>query len=659
MVLALLAGGILFWFLSYGVESRPPERLAMSALSQPAEVVWDREGVVSITAQNEADAYVALGYAHGRKRLWSAVLWRQAALGQMAEWFGEDAVTLDHLTRQLGLARGARQDYGSLTDEERTLLDAYSRGLNVVLDSRAGRLQEELVLLDVEPALWEPWHTLAVERLFAWLASTPLAPEDRRNVGVHADSFYTADRWLRDWLQLYGFENSVAWIASDSTGSHFYQRHNYGASARPLFEETRLSWADSAWVAGASLPGTPFFPSGKTRTSAWSILLSAEARLERVAADSGSITVRYDRLRSSENEEFLVTVQRLQGQYPFEDVREINPADTLFGPDTLWALDWSGFAAKTDFSAWRALTVGTSVPFQLFKGDGLRMTANGAWQVLGTPAVNVPFSGGVLIGNADWSMYAGEYLSTLVSDSTVVDVEAWSLDPHSAWASRMAPPLINDLTTDAPSEIYEEALTYLLNWDFGYDRASIAASIFDTWMSIYQDTTGTLPKLEGDSLGSIEQFTYRPLRNRTLEQAIAHLEATYSDDLSQWRWERVQPERRAFALWAADSLGSTTTNLPARARYGPISLPGRGHPTALAWGTSPIQQGAAATATWEAWISTADWDVFSIRRRSLDPNATLGRYLVSDQIPSPFTLESRMPEHRTALIPKAAEKEAF
>ena len=119
------------------------------------------------------------------------------------------------------------------------------------------------------------------------------------------------------------------------------------------------------------------------------------------------------------------------------------------------------------------------------------MERTGTWRVLGTPRVEVAFPSGIFIGASRWSAYAAEFLRTQAGP---VNLEAWIDDAYSIWAAQTAPPLVNAVSEQpADNPALRDALTYLRNWDFAYDRASIAASIFDRWMSIYLDTTGVLP----------------------------------------------------------------------------------------------------------------------------------------------------------------------
>jgi acyl-homoserine lactone acylase PvdQ len=222
-------------------------------------------------------------------------------------------------------------------------------------------------------------------------------------------------------------------------------------------------------------------------------------------------------------------------------------------------------------------------------------------------------------------------------------------DAYSTWAAQTAPYLIGLLAPGLPDEApLRDAHTYLRNWDFSYDEASIAASIFDTWLATYRSAYGQLPDVVQDSV-----IATPPRYVQTFRASIDSLTARYGADQSQWRWESVRPERRLFPIWSVDTLRQAYPRVITNTRYAPIALPGRGHPSSLAWGSSPIQPGLPAPSAWEAWISTAAWDRFTVRRRRLDANAPLGRYLISDRPPDPlvFPRPTASPD-RTLLTPR-------
>ncbi|GIV62295.1 MAG: hypothetical protein KatS3mg044_1161 [Rhodothermaceae bacterium] len=122
--------------------------------------------------------------------------------------------------------------------------------------------------------------------------------------------------------------------------------------------------------------------------------------------------------------------------------------------------------------------------------------------------------------------------------------------------------------------LLQDGLAYLRNWNHAYDRASIAASIFDTWVRTFYDRTHRWPE-PADS-------TSRPLLVETLAEALATLTRTHGPDLSRWRWETVQPDLRYVPPWTDTTATATIPYL-----FRPVRRPGTGHPTTPAWGASP------------------------------------------------------------------------
>lgn len=627
VVLLAVVGGLL-WFLAYGVSGPPPDRADVPGLGAEATILWGDHGDVTIRAASPNDALAALGFAHGQARAWSVALWRQAALGRLGEWFGEAALPLDELALRLGLAEEARAAYETLADSQRARLRAYAGGLDAALGSGEGGRAQEFVLLGIEPEGWEPWHTLALERLFAWLATAP--PDAPTPTAAPVRAFYDADAQLRRWLRLHGFENNIAWTARDSTGTLLFHRIVYGATALPFLLEADLHVAGRRFVAGASLPGTPFFPSGRTDEHAWALLMSGRARLTRAAWDSARVQTKHERLRLPGEDERLFRFELLGDVLPLEQPRRTRP-DSLARADSVWAIAWPGRTAGTDLGAWLGLAEGRPDGFRLLQGSGLWLGRDGSWRVLGTPAVRTELPGGLFAGESAWARYAAELLQT--QDAAPADLQRWITDAYSVWAAEQAPPLVAALgRTPLETPALRDALTYLRNWDFSYDEASIAASIFDTWLAFYRDTTNTLPVLPADSAAALSS-----LQRATFEKTVAYLLDRLGPDLRQWRWEHISPDRRLFPIWSAEEI-DTTLSLKAQRRFAPLELPGRGHPSALAWGPSPLQATLAAPAAWEGWLRTDNWDQLMVRRRQFDPYEPLGRYLASDRPPAPLAL---------------------
>lgn len=686
IVVLFVAGAWLAWYFAYGLRAEPPADVQLDGLQAPVSIAWYEQGYAVVQAQSEGDAIAALGYTQGLKNAWTILLLRQTALGRQAEWFGDDLLDLDRFARRLELAYTARLAYDQLPPEAKSLLTAYTTGLNAALQSRNVTVSDELSLFHIEPERWEPWHTLAVERLYAWLASPPPPPDTLKILSSDARSFFKSDALLRQWLHLHGFQNSVALAYADSQATHFFERQVYGSSALMPFSEAVLQWPGHS-ITGASIPGTPFFPAAKSDSRIWALLPRGTMRLFRTIEDTSRAAARYERLVSKEGVEQLLALNRRGTTIYFEppprppvvrrdtvflardtvdtdtvglqptavDTLDAVTADTLlFGPDSTWALEWTGFSDSSDFAAWRALWAGGEPAFTLLHAAGLSMDSTGQWQVIGQPAVVATLARGILVGNTPWATYAARSFDTLlVRSGSEPSVVAAVTDYHSVWAATLAPQMLASVDSiPNRAALVNEALTYLQNWDFNYDRASIAASIFDTWISAYREQTGHLPEANpADSL-----FFENMVRYQTLGRAVSVLRGQFGNSLSQWRWENVNPDRRLFPIWSADTLVDRNTGRFSQTRYAPVVIPGRGHPSALYWSPSPVQQQPSSPASWAAWTSTDSWDRLFARRLRLDLASPLARYRMSERVPAPVIFTAgEQPLATTVLSPPQAQ----
>ena len=687
-LLAFILTGALVWYLAFGIQQPPPRRVTLDSLESPVQISWYEEGFATIGEGRELDQYAALGFVHGRTRTWSVALWRQTALGRLGSWFGRSMLEVDSLARRLGLARLARQAYDQLPQAEQERLQAYSAGMNAALQGSRARSEPNLTLLDLQPAAWEPWHSLAVERLFAWLAASPPPADSLEQAGPEVADFFEADRRLRQWLHLHGFEHSAAWVANDSSGTHLYRRYVYGASTLPFLQEVALQRSDSTYLLGGSLPGTPFFPTGQTPDRAWAILPRSSLELTQGALPDTLGQPIYERLEDKDQQEYLLRIWRpngvlpfLKGTPPFSDRPQADTADFPDRPDTLsssrraWMLQWDGLRPTSDAAAWHALSSGEMGSFQLMEGDGLYLQPDGSWHVSGSPLVQQPLEQGVVIGQTRWAGYLAAYLDTL-SSRPDPEVPTWPDDCHSTWAAEHAPSLIASIDSvdqQVPSNQMQEAITYLRNWNYTYDQSSIAASVFDTWAALYREETGRIPgeappDAERSRAGAAPSpsdttrtaarpdtlspaYQQHRERFRLLTQAVRQLTEEYGDDLRQWRWERVNQSRYYFPTWSEDTLEAASAFI-SETRYAPLKLPGRGHPSAPCWGTSLVANDLPTPAMWQGWTSTGSWQQLTVQYRRFEFGQFMDRYRIPDRLPAPRSLTAfPSPNRTTTLVP--------
>ena len=88
----------------------------------PVTIVRDANGIPHVTAQSEADAYLAMGFLHGQDRLWQMEFNRLVGQGRLAEVLGEAALPADRYLRTLGLARAAEAALAQMTPRAAGLL---------------------------------------------------------------------------------------------------------------------------------------------------------------------------------------------------------------------------------------------------------------------------------------------------------------------------------------------------------------------------------------------------------------------------------------------------------------------------------------------------------------------------------------------------------
>lgn len=673
LIVLAMGGSLLVWYFAYAVNDTPPTTSSIARLAQPASIEWQANGVARISASSRSDAIAALGYVHGMQRTWTLALWRQTALGELSEWFGRGVLPLDRHARQLGLGAMAKEAYTQAPGSTQRLLTAYASGVNAAWDAGAAQHHDELVLLDVSLAPWQPWHALAIERLIGWLTTSPPADSTIAATTSAAQRFFAADAQFRRWLHLHGFERSVAWGVRTTQGTSLFQRHVYGTSALPLVQEIVLEETGAPASMGASIPGTPFLATGRSGRSAWSMLLHSPMDLIFAPVDSSALATVHERIHFRDGGETLFTTSRAPGRLPLgtPDARPIRPGtlpDTLSVADSIaaidsirtrrrsvWQVQWPGLQPVSDASAWLALPQGQAPSFTLLSGRGLRLESDGNWAILGEPPVLARFDNGILIGQSSWAQAQARALRSQLD--TPASVEALSARDSSVWAARGASSVSPFLFRAPPSDsLLSEAMTYLRNWDYAYDRASIGASIFDSWLHAHRTAADSLPFIRDrtpltppdDSLAyvqwtdSLRADSLRRSRQlqRTLQQAVQSLANQSGADPRQWRWERINTTPLHFPVWSADSLVDRNLEGLSNTRYAAVDRPGRGHPSTLSGGSSLLDAAPTPVAAWEGWTSTAPNAPFMVRRPRLYTNVFLGRYAVPDRRPSPFALRS-------------------
>ena len=132
--------------------------LKLDGLKAEVEVLYDDFGVPHIYAQNEEDAYFALGYVQAQDRLFQMEMIRRAASGRLSEILGPDLLKTDKLFRTLGLNQFAKDHAQKFlsTDTSAYQKDilAYQKGINQFI--KVGKTPIEFTIIGIPKEEYKP-----------------------------------------------------------------------------------------------------------------------------------------------------------------------------------------------------------------------------------------------------------------------------------------------------------------------------------------------------------------------------------------------------------------------------------------------------------------------------------------------------------------------
>ena len=574
LILAVVVLGLGSAFLALSWNRPTPESRTLPALGDGAEIRYDENDVPHVYASTEEDVFAAMGYLHGSERPWMLSLWRRAALGRLSEWFGD--ATLDADRGALSLSIGARADavFSALPDRHRLLLSAYAEGVSSALGERRIQLLDEFAILDAVPEPWRPWHTLAVERLVAWLASSA------QPAAENSDSVLVRVAAIGDLLRVRDWEESLVWMRSNpdlGIQNEVGFRYVEGTSAWSMLEPIGLHWGNRS-VVGLVIPGAAILPFGRTAGSAWALLPASKSQISTIESTSVS-TIAHHAIRIDQaGNEVAYSLETLDGM----------PALTRRDADSTGfrVLSWRGHEAGSDWVSWLALLNDSATSFTLFEPLGVRFESrgeaagvDGAPSLFGSAETIYPSGNGRVVTRSSRGAQLAYRLEMLSSapEASFVARDVYSLD-----ASVEARRLLTFLDRDVADALVREAGTYLENWDYKYDHASIGATIFDSWMA----HLGTdWPSISADSTAATASVT------SALARSVDELRGLFGDDLSTWRWEDTRPGYRYFP--AVSDFDHTQGPSVSGGHLMPVRLGHEGHVSTFAWQPSMTDSLAA------------------------------------------------------------------
>lgn len=585
-MLLLLGGAIAM--LAYGPEPTRSGSLTVAGLDSEVELTWIGDAMPQIRSETEEGVWTGLGYAHGADHAWAIALWRQAATGRLSTWIGDEGVELDRHARQLAFGDVARSAYRALSPEDRAAVDAYARGVSAAFADPAVAERDELIRLGVELDPWEPWHALAIERMMAWIGTSPLAA-DSTSAGLtespEALAFARADSAFRATLALGGFEHARAFEAPTRDGRTFVAHQPYGASALPLLTGASVQFGGRQRTV-ATIPGTLVLASG---AGAWAVFLTSDARLQ---PDPGPAPPpAFSRITGRDGEEALTEVLRddrgLVLRSPETPAADTLGLDARTGQPVLsdsetapgLRLAWRGYAPIADIGAWRALLQGQRPAFRLWLGDGLWRDGQ-TLAPLGDPVVARSDSAWTFTSAHQTGALATTRFARLLSADPRPSARFLASDVGSPWSAAQVRPLIESLgNRDSLSLELQDAYAFLRGWDGLYLPDAVAPTIAEAWIDAHRRVFSREP----DPRQRLDSILVR----QTLRLGLATLRDSLGSTAGTWTWER----------WG----GPLRYPLASGGRFEPLPSRAGGHPTALLPAPSLVLDGPPGPAVFTLW----------------------------------------------------------
>lgn len=155
LITSLIIASVSTWVYSQ-IEGALPileGKKTVFGLTKSATIERDEQGIVTIKASNRLDIAVATGFVHAQERFFQMDLLRRNSAGELSSLFGSVALEHDKSIRVHRFRERAIHIVNNLPEDQKSLLKAYTRGVNQGLkyiDSHPF----EYLLLQQEPTLW-------------------------------------------------------------------------------------------------------------------------------------------------------------------------------------------------------------------------------------------------------------------------------------------------------------------------------------------------------------------------------------------------------------------------------------------------------------------------------------------------------------------------
>ncbi|MFK7750136.1 MAG: penicillin acylase family protein [Kordia sp.] len=169
-------------------------------LQEEVTVHYDDYGIPHIYAENELDAFTALGFVHAQDRLWQMELMRRIAPARLSEVFGEATIDTDRFFAATRIDEASKATVAALDKNSKSyiLAQAYVDGINQFLEHGATPIEFYLTGIDKTAFTIKDIHNIFGYMAFSFAMAHKTDPlltsiqqklgnEYLTDLGVHVD----------------------------------------------------------------------------------------------------------------------------------------------------------------------------------------------------------------------------------------------------------------------------------------------------------------------------------------------------------------------------------------------------------------------------------------------------------------------------------------
>ncbi len=262
-------------------------------------------GTPCIEATTLEDALFGLGYMHGTDRQVQMWLMKVIGRGLASEKLqgDDDLIAIDRFMRWLNLGGAAATELPLVSEQDRHTIDAYVAGVNRATE---GKIPFEFRITGYKPDAWTAEDVLLVAQMIAFVGLVQTQAESEKWIiqmlqndvpPAHVKELfpYLSDDIPADLItilkELKGIQNiipdTVVWknivpafsasnnwaISGKKTASGkaiYCSDPHLGLQLPPVWYPVTLKWQKN-YVFGATVPGVPVVPIGRSRRIAWGL----------------------------------------------------------------------------------------------------------------------------------------------------------------------------------------------------------------------------------------------------------------------------------------------------------------------------------------------------------------------------------------------------